>query len=182
MSYAKIVITQDSVSGASGVARDDIEAYSVASKAVTLSNDATGDLGVSSWEWTLLEQPPGSAISMLNPTSQNAELRPDVPGRYVVSLRVNGLGDSTSGYARTVIGVKYDALDGAWGEWLPPAATEGFDANWSANAYGAQPALYEIIDDLHNALTAGYTGAFEFEALTLTFENGILTGVTSVED
>jgi hypothetical protein len=163
LAYSKIVITQGGTPGGAGVSRDDLDLYAVASQDVVLTNETAGDVGVATWLWTLEERPPGSAISMLNPTSSTAQLRPDVYGRYVVSLRVNDLGNSTEGYSKLVVGCRYPTLGtapGGWeiGEFAPPAFSEGTLANWGGNPYGAQPEIYELFRQVRELLLPAAIG------------------------
>lgn len=159
MAYSAIVITQSSVSGASGVSREDLTLSNV----VTLTNDSDGDLGVTAWEWVMLEAPPGSTATLSGQLTSTASFTPDVAGRYVVGLRINGLGDSTRGYGRTVCGARYDSLGtavdgGNLGDWLLPAAAEGFISNWGGNTKGAQPELWRVLDQLRNDVLPGVGG------------------------
>lgn len=147
MAFSSIIITQAAVPGAAGVSRDDL----ITGAVVTLTNDSDGDVGVHAWEWELIEIPRGSTASLTGALTATATFTPDVEGRYVIGLRVNGLSNKTNGYSRIVGGVRY----GSYGtlpsgdefcDWLPPAAWEGFLANWGGNAKGAQPELHRIIE------------------------------------
>jgi hypothetical protein len=154
MAYSSIIVTQGGVPGAAGVSRDDIDLFSVASQSVTFSNDTDGDVGVQTWEWTLVERPYGSVAALVGPTNASCTLNTDIYGRYVVALRVNGLGDSTNGYSETVCGCRYVSPGTIIGgteeylDWLPPAANEGWLANWSANDKGAQPEIWRLFNHL----------------------------------
>lgn len=134
---------------------------------VYFSNDSDGNVGVLTWQWTLLERPIGSAVSLINPTSQICELRPDVYGTYIVSLSVNGLGRATSGYAETVIGCRYPEVIPATtvGEWRVPGFVEKTLANWSGNAKGAQPEIHKFMEEVYTYLMgfAGLLGVLKFE-------------------
>lgn len=169
MAYSKIIITQNAVSGAAGVARDDITLYTGVApldKPVYFSNDPDGNSGVISWQWTLIERPVGSIISLINPTSSICELRPDVYGTYVVSLSVNGLGRATAGYAETVIGCRYPIiLPVTVGAWRIPAFLEKTLANWASNSRGAQPEIHKFMDEVYVHLMsfAGFLNRLEFE-------------------
>lgn len=156
MAYSKIVINQTGKpAGAAGVSRDDLDLYSVASAVVSLTNDADGDVGAQAWAWTMLEKPEGSVAVLAGSATANATFQADVYGRYVVALSVNGLGVGTDMYSEIVVGCRAPTfgtdVDGDEVlDWLPPAATEGFLANWSANPYGAQPELVRILNQIRS--------------------------------
>jgi len=156
--YAKIIITQAAVSAAAGVARDDIDLFSLAGDPVYFSNAPNGDVGVSSWQWTLIERPPGSVVSLISATSPVCEVQPDAYGAYVVSLRVNGMGDHTDGHAKTMIACRYPDLAPGFhiGDWRAPAFNEGTLANYGGNALGAQPDIYKFMDEVRNLLMPMY--------------------------
>lgn len=134
------------------MARDDISLFPVSTFPVYFSNSVDGNSGVMTWQWTLLEKPPGSAIALINPTSAICELRPDVYGTYVVSLSVNGMSRKTNGYSETIIGCRYDAVIATIGNWRAPAFLEKTLANWFSNWQGAQPEIWKFMDEVRNYL------------------------------
>jgi len=153
MAYSKIIITQSGVPGAAGVSRNDL----VTSSAVTFTNDADGSLDVTLWEWVLIEKPPGSAVTLSGGATSTASFTPDVAGRYVVSLRVNGLSNYTNGYSEIVAAAPYVSIGTDYNseelcEYSPPAAHEKFLANWSGNTKGAQPEIYRIHKDIRTII------------------------------
>lgn len=158
MAKSQIIITQTAYgSSAAGEAMRGLDLYSVGSEAIVFSNSADGNTGVTKWEWTLVERPPGSIAMLQGSDSSEASIQADISGRYVVSLRVNDLGNSTSGYSVTVAGVSYPTYRSSggtdYGDWDLPAFSEGISANWTDkyganNPYGAQRELYRIISDL----------------------------------
>lgn len=81
---AKIIIqSQDGQLGGAGRSRDDLEL----SETVTLTNE--NNQGVTSWRWTFLDRPAGSAAAFSNPTAASCTFVPDVVGSYFVQLQVN---------------------------------------------------------------------------------------------
>jgi len=186
MAYSRIIITQGAGVGTAGKSRRDLDLFAVASEAIVLSNDPSGSLDIASYEWTLVEKPPGSVATMLTPTATTASFQPDVYGRYVVALRVNGLGDNTSGYARLVCGCEYPSLGvlasgDDLGDWLAPAHDEGDDANWdnffgASNEKGAQAELWRIIDQIRlYGMTAASSGLYHnnYAAFIASFPSGL---------
>lgn len=158
MAGSSIIITQTPHgSSAAGVAKRDLDIYTSGNEIEFTNFDNTG---VQAWDWELLEKPPGSAATLTGATTAAADLQADVEGRYVVSLRVNGLGNDTSGYSVIVAGVSFAGLGSdPWGggdtlgDWDPPAFLERGYANWtdfygSLNTKGAQRELYRILYQL----------------------------------
>jgi len=162
LARSQIVITQaPHGSSAPGIAKRSLDLYVTDSESVWFTNSTDGNIGVTRWEWVLIERPPGSTVSLLGADSATAELRPDVYGRYVVSLRINGMGSDTPGYMKTVASVSFPSLGVApggdnLGDWDLPAFHEGTSANWEdfygpANPYGAQRELYRILHQLRSS-------------------------------
>jgi hypothetical protein len=159
LAYAKIIITQGGVAGSAGVARDDIALYAPPGlpDPVYLSNDASGNIGVVSWLWTLRERPEGSTAMLIASTSMVCELQPDVEGTYVVSLSVNGLSRGTTGYAETLVGCRFDevVISGVpmgFGDFRVPAFLESTLANWGGNWKGAQPEIDKFMREVRAEL------------------------------
>jgi hypothetical protein len=134
-----------------------LDLYSVGSEVITFTNSSDGSVGVTKWEWTLVEVPPGSSATLSGATTATATLQADEYGSYVVSLRVNDMGDDTDGYGITVAGASYPVLHTVaavdYGDWDPPAFHEETNSNWTdkygtKNPYGSQRGLYKIISDL----------------------------------
>lgn len=166
MARSSIIISQDPHgSSPAGVAKRGLDLYSVGSKALIFTNSSDGNIGVSKWEWTLVERPPGSSASLSGADSDTAQLQADVYGRYVVSLRVNDLGDDTLGYSEIVAGVSYPSLGtllsgDELGDWDLPAFHEGTHANWTdfygpLNPFGAQRELFRILKQVRENLSGG---------------------------
>lgn len=88
MPGAIIAIDQDQGSpsyGTPGVARNDLWQ----SRLVTARSTASGN---TSYLWSFLDIPPGSAATLATPTAQNATWTPDLPGSYRLQLTTNGGG------------------------------------------------------------------------------------------
>lgn len=159
MAKAEIIITQDATVSPAGVALRGLDLYSVASKPIVFSNSSDGDIGVSSWQWNLIERPPGSTATLSGGgTGATTEIQADVYGRYVVSLTVNGMAQDSEGYAVTVAGVSFPSLGtlasgDKLGDWDPPAFNERSHANWTdfygaLNPMGGQREFYRIIEQI----------------------------------
>ena len=87
MPGAVIVANQNTGAGAGspGVARNDLWQ----AQAVDLLDGAGGN---ASWEWTLLDKPPGSAAALTGASTAAAAFTPDLLGTYRVQLITNGGG------------------------------------------------------------------------------------------
>jgi hypothetical protein len=151
-----------------------LDLYSVGSEVITFTNSIAGNKNVTKWEWTLVERPPGSTAILQGSDSSEAYIQTDVSGRYVVSLRVNDLGDGTPGYSITVAGVSYPIYDSKssidHGDWDSPAFSEGVAANWTdkygaSNPHGAQRELYRIASDIREH----YLGYIDKKIIKLFF-------------
>ena len=138
---------------AAGKAARDLDLYSVGSNAVYFSNSSS--TGITKYEWVLESQPPDSIVTLLSADQPTCELRPDKFGRYVVSLRINDLGNDTPGYGKTTAGCSFDSLGtlgsgDELGDFDPPAFNEETYANWEDfygpdNNEGAQHAIYRFM-------------------------------------
>ncbi|WP_454062961.1 PKD domain-containing protein [Candidatus Nitrospira salsa] len=64
-----------------------VSVHSLVSLNGTNSQDVDG--GTLTFQWTLSSQPVGSGITLLNPTFAEPTMIPDLPGTYVVQLRVS---------------------------------------------------------------------------------------------
>jgi len=171
MAKAEISISQSNsgLSSTPGKALRGLTIYAGAGDEIEFANSADGDIGAYKWQWTLIERPPGSAASLVGATGNSCTLNADVYGRYVVSLRVNGLSDDSEGYAVTVAGVSYPSLGAAsgggnLGDWDLPAYNERDFANWldhfgPDNPYGAQRELYRILKQIREDIAPGGGGS-----------------------
>jgi hypothetical protein len=158
MPSSKIIITQTAHgSSAAGEAKRGLDLYAVLSQAITFTNDADASVGVTKYEWTLIERPPGSTATLSGAATATASLQADKYGGYVVSLRVNDMADNTDGYSVTVAGCSYPVLHTVstvdYGDWDPPAFHEETNSNWidkygPKNPYGSQRGLYKILSDI----------------------------------
>jgi hypothetical protein len=172
MAKVEIIITQTAHgSSAAGEAKRGLDPYSVGSEPIVFTNSVEGNKNVTKWEWVLLERPPSSTAQLSGSDTREASLQADVYGRYVVSLRVNDLGDGTPGYSVTVAGVSYSDSGGTdIGDWDLPAFNEGVYANWtdkygSGNPYGAQREMYRIVSDVRTR----YLGAMSVQGSIIRF-------------
>lgn len=138
VSQASIVITQQSVSGAPGVSRQDL----VLGQPVTLTN--SNDNGVRSWRWVMKDRPTGSSATLNSPLSATVTFTPDVPGSYLVELTVD---DGRNGQVDTRIAAVLETINGSDVRW--PASGEDNEANWniggSPNERGWVPALEDMV-------------------------------------
>lgn len=81
----------------------------------SLSSDLDGD--ALDYTWTLIEKPPGSSTSILNPDFEQATLYLDIDGTFRVQLTVS------DGVAENTDEVRFTVLQAN----LPPIADAGFD-------------------------------------------------------
>lgn len=80
-----IIINQEGrPDGEPGVSRDDL----VLGTEVVLNNAITA--GVTSYRWTMLSRPTGSTAAFEDPEAPAVFFLPDVPGSYLVELKING--------------------------------------------------------------------------------------------
>lgn len=76
--------------GVAGQSRDDLDLYTVPGTEIELTDVGTGAL---TWQWILLDQPPGSAVTFSNPTAQTTLLlNLIIAGSYLIRLVVDGGG------------------------------------------------------------------------------------------
>lgn len=180
MSISEITISQTGKGPfAAAKSARGLDLYSVGSNAINFT--ATAYAGIYTYEWTLLERPPGSTAIINNSTAQISNIQADVYGRYVVALRINGQGNNTLGYSKIVAGCSFPSL-GTWsgmnlGDWDIPAYLEGDLANWtdfysSTNEKGGQQELYRILYQLRSYYIPTFsqgsfvTGLYDFSVDT----------------
>jgi hypothetical protein len=158
MPSSKIIITQTAHgSSAAGEAKRGLDLYAVLSQAITFTNDADASVGVTKYEWTLIERPPGSTATLSGAATATASLQADKYGGYVVSLRVNDMADNTDGYSVTVAGCSYPVLHTVS---TVDYGHEETNSNWidkygPKNPYGSQRGLYKILSDLREFYLPG---------------------------
>lgn len=104
--------------------------------AATLTNN--DNTGVVSWAWTFVSIPPGSAATIVNPTSATATFTPDVVGSYLINLVVS---DGLVTYSNREVG----AVDTTNLSIRIPAVNEE-DAFDSTNGWGG--AIYSAFNTL----------------------------------
>ncbi len=90
---------------------------------ITFSND--NDTGVSSWQWTLEDQPAASSATLDTPTASTTTFTPDVEGTYLVSLNVN-TGEDTDQIDAAVRTLRARIRVPAAGERTEEDATRGW--------------------------------------------------------
>jgi hypothetical protein len=56
----------------------------------TVNLNGAGSAGANTYSWTFTTRPPGSAASLINPTTATPSFIPDQEGLYVVELEVDG--------------------------------------------------------------------------------------------
>lgn len=144
MPGAVIVADQPSGAGAGvpGTARQDLWL----SQQIDLS---VGTGGNSSYQWELLDKPPGSAAALATPTAATSSFTPDLVGTYRIRLVTNGGG--AGNVQILVFRVRYNNV-GALTErgWaLPGLGEAGIEENnYGGNARGYDQVLRYIFADL----------------------------------
>lgn len=162
MARADIIISQATPGTfPAGKSARALDLYTLNNEPVIFTNSDDGHVGAVKYEWSLLDQPPGSTAVLLGADTRTASFQADKNGRYVVQLRVNDMGDDTPGCAILVAGVSYPSLGVSaingdqLGDWDLPAFHEGTFANWqdfftADNVRGAQQELWRILDQIRS--------------------------------
>jgi hypothetical protein len=127
--------------GAPGVARDDLrQDVEVRLNSVTASN--------TTWQWELLDKPPGSTATLNDANQEQATFTPDVPGSYRIRLTT---GDGGPGNVMILIaGVTRD-LEGVTvnrGWRLPAYGETAHENNFSGQLRGWATTMEAIFDDI----------------------------------
>lgn len=143
MPGAVIVANQATGAGAGspGVARNDLWQ----AQQVQLVDGAGGN---STWEWTLLDKPPGSAATLSGAATSAATFTPDLVGTYRVQLLTNGGGPGN--IVIKVFRVRKDSTGALTNRgWAPPALGEaGGEANYVGNLRDWAEVFEFILADL----------------------------------
>ncbi len=143
MPGATIVANQSTGAGAGspGVARNDLWQ----SCQIDLLDAAGGN---TSWAWTLLSKPSGSAAVLSGAATAAASFTPDVPGTYRVQLLVNGGGPGN--ISIKVLRVRKDVSGNLVRRgWCLPAHGElAGEANYTGNTTDWDEPWRTIIEDL----------------------------------
>jgi hypothetical protein len=137
--------------GSPGVARKDIWI----GRLVTCRCTTSGNV---SFEWVILDKPPGSAATLTDDATANATLTPDLPGPYRIQLTTNGGGPGN--VQILILGVRFD-FNGTQVNrgWLPPAFGEvQGENNWDGNVRGYAPGIEYILTDLLSVIGTGGSG------------------------
>lgn len=91
--------------GVAGQSRDDLDLFTVPGTEIQFA-DVGGT--ASSWQWTLIDQPPGAAASLTTPTAVSTLLtNATVAGSYLVQLAVDG-GGVPGTIQRVIAGIQLD--------------------------------------------------------------------------
>jgi hypothetical protein len=136
-----------SPTGPVGQSRDDIwkdQVVTLVSAAETPPN--------TSWQWTLLDRPPGSASTLLGATRSSATFTPDVVGSYRIRLEAGGTSQIR------IVGVLRDGAGAIIRRgWRIPAldeATSGLDeSNFGGQLRGWDATIRHVLSDIDDALT-----------------------------
>lgn len=126
--------------GTAGVARKDLWL----ARTVRPTSVNTG----SSYQWTLLDKPPGSATTLTDDTLQTCQFTPDVAGSYRVRLVIDGGGP---GEVQVLIAACTFDVNGATvnrGWWVPAVGEQPPENNFAGQTRGWDQAMRFMFDDL----------------------------------
>lgn len=141
MAGASIVIDQaGNPAGVPSTSREDLDLFTGANPVVLTNDD---DSGVTSWAWTMVDRPNGSAATLTTPGAASSSFNPDVRGSYLIRLVIT---DATG----TVQDERIAAIVLAATGWRVPAANEEvqFDPPVADPKRGWATELDEILRDL----------------------------------
>lgn len=174
MPGAIIAIDQDQGApsfGTPGVARNDLRL----GRLTTVRSTASGNI---SYAWSLLDKPPGSAVTLGTPTAQDATFTPDLPGSYRVQLVTNGGGPGNVQILVAAVTKDFNGLTVNRG-WRIPALGEVVpENNFNGQDRGWDEALRYIFNDFLTMQVAGFEIIFAVESdstLTTFARQGIRT-------
>lgn len=148
MAGAIIVIDQPTGagSGTPGVARNDLWL----SQPVTLSVGTTGN---TSFQWTLLNSPPGSAATLGTPTASTSTWTPDVYGTYRIRLVTNGGGPGNTQIRIVRVRKNASGVLVRTGKWsLPAVGEQSGENNYVGNTRSWADPIEEIINDIDSQI------------------------------
>lgn len=134
--------------GSPGVARNDLWVGWLVTGRITTS-------GNTSPEWTLLDKPPGSTVTLAGATSLSCTFTPDLPGSYRIQLQVNGGG---AGNVQILIAACTFDVAGhlTLRGWRIPALSElPTENNFSGQTRGWDEAVRQIFTEMQTTLLSG---------------------------
>lgn len=140
MANANITINQaGKPAGVAGAAREDLDLFTGLNPVVFTNQD---DVGVVSWQWTLIDRPNGSVAALAGAATPSSTLNVDVAGSYLVRLvTVDGAGNV---YQDETIAAVVLAIVG----WRIPAAFE-------TTQFHATRGWAEELDEILRSIAAG---------------------------
>lgn len=148
--------------GTAGVSRDDIWQGNLVNLVSTLG----GNLDQ---QWTLLDKPTGSAVTLATASAPTSSFTPDVPGTYRVQLATN----SGAQVQVLLVGITKDATGAdVFHAWRIPAYKEkGSEANFPGNSRGWATAIEKILKGVDAVIAAALAAE---AAVTRTLTNKTL--------
>lgn len=142
--------------GSPGVARNDLQLL----RLVTCRSTASGN---TSYAWTFLDIPPGSAAALANASTPNATFTPDLAGSYRIQLITNGGGPGN--IQILIAAVRYDnaGLLTHRGWRIPALGEVATEDGFFGQTRGWSEALEFILSDILAALTSGAAGGIQVD-------------------
>lgn len=158
-------------SGSPGVARNDGRL----SRLVTARSTVSGN---STYEWSLLDKPPGSAVTLTGEDTANCTFTPDLPGTYRMQLVTNGGGPGN--VQILVFAVRYDTngilIRRGWR--MPAFGESSSENNFGGQTRGWAEAWEYVMGDIRAALES-LSAKPTVKAVATT--NTALTGLTTID-
>ncbi len=112
---------------------------------IVLDNFPDGNIDATSYQWTIISKPNGSAATLVNAQTAIATLTPiDMAGTYLIELNVDG------NVKPILLGVPLLEIQDGLGKWRIPGYKETAEDNQVQTGWSA--ALQTIISDTHTLL------------------------------
>ena len=134
----------------------------------------------SSYSWSLLAAPPGSAAALTGSNTSTATFTPDLPGPYRVQLVTNGGGPGN--VARLICAVTLDDTGNTIPGFIlyPAFDEEGGEANWDGNERGYATTMEEAVETVKALATSALSGVTDLDTRVNALEVAAGGGAPSI--